>query len=191
VVAALVCAGAGCGGGGSSSSSTVTIGSTTIPTAAPPSHVTTQVPPGAENVPLCKAGQTSTAANPCTRNPSGNATAEITQAWKTFFNGATPVAQRVALLAGGQRFAATIKSLSTNPLASKTSATVSKVTVTDATTATVTFTIYLAGAPVLANVKGTAVLDNGTWLVDAASLCQLLALEGSPPAACSTASSSP
>jgi hypothetical protein len=177
MVAALVCAVAGCGGGGSSTST-----STTVP-------ITVTIPSTTTNsaVPACKAGQNSTAANPCTASTSGNATAEIKQAWETFFNGATPVAQRVALLAGGQRFAATIKSLSTNPLASKTSATVSKVTVTSPTTAQVTFTVSLAGAPVLANVKGTAVLQNGTWLVDAGSLCKLLALQGSPTPACSTA----
>jgi hypothetical protein len=172
VVAALVCASAACGGGGSSSSST----STVAPVITIPAATTT----------TCKAGQSNTTANPCSGGAPA-ATIVIADAWKKFFNGATPVAQRVALLAGGQRFAATIKSLSTNPLATKTSATVSKVTITGPTTAQVTFTVYLAGAPVLANVKGTAVLQNGTWLVDAGSLCKLLALQGSPTPACSSA----
>jgi hypothetical protein len=172
VVAAVVCASAGCGGGGSSTSTT-TAGSTTAPIA---------VTNGA--VPACKAGQTSTASNPCTVSSTGDAKAEISAAWKTFFDGGTPIAQRVALLAGGQRFAATIKALSQNPLAQKTSATVSKVTLTGPTTASVTFTVYLAGAPVLAGVKGTAVLQNGMWLVDAGSLCKFLELQGSVPAAC-------
>jgi hypothetical protein len=179
VVAALVCASAGCGGGGSSTSTTTT-GSTTAP-------ITTNS--GA--VPACKAGQQSTSANPCTATPSGNPTAEITQAWKTFFDGGTPIAQRVALLAGGQRFASTIKALSKNPIAQKTSATVSKVTVTGPTTASVTFTVYLSGAPVLAGVKGTAVLQNGMWLVDAGSLCKFLELQGSVPAVCSSTGSNP
>jgi hypothetical protein len=109
----------------------------------------------------------------------------IGEAWTKFFNGSTPFGERVALLAGGDRFSSTIKSLSKNPLASKTSATVSNVTITGATTATVTFTVYLAGLPVLKDVKGTAVLENGTWLVDAGSLCKLLALEGSKISACS------
>jgi hypothetical protein len=189
VVVVLVSAGAGCGGGGTSSSST-DIGSTTIPTAALPSHVPTQVPTGQENMPLCKTGQVSTHANPCTHGtPSVETT--IVNAWERFFNGATPIAQRIALLAGGDRFAATIRSLSQNPLASKTSATVKSVTITGPTTATVTFSIYIAGVPALTNVKGTAVLENSSWLVDAASLCRLLALEGSTPSACQPAGSKP
>ncbi len=127
-----------------------------------------------------------------TTTTSASATAAaIRAAWKKFFDGSTPVAERVALLAGGERFSATIKELSQNPLASKTSATISKVKITGPTAASVTFTVYLAGLPVLKNVKGTAVLQNGAWLVDAASLCKLLALQGALPAACSGASTSP
>jgi hypothetical protein len=171
--AALVCAAAGCGGGGSSSGGTTTA-STPTTAASPPPATTT----------VCKAGQVSTTRNPCSGGSHVSDQSEIETAWKKFFDGGTPVAQRVALLAGGSRFSSTIKSLSSNPLASKTSATVSKVTVTGPTTATVVFTVYLAGAPVLSNVKGTAVLQNGSWLVDAGSLCKLLALQGSVPAAC-------
>ncbi|HWB23545.1 MAG TPA: hypothetical protein VG652_11750 [Gaiellaceae bacterium] len=162
VVAALVCAAAGCGGGGSSSTTTTTGPSTSTTTT--------------------------------TTTTAGSATspeAAIKAAWIKFFNGATPVAQRVALLAGGSHFSSTIKSLSSNPLASKTSATVSNVTVTSPTTATVTFSVSLAGLPVLKNVKGTAVKQNGSWLVDAGSLCKLLALQGSKPAACAGTSTSP
>jgi hypothetical protein len=155
VVALLVCAVAGCGGGGSSSSSTSTASSTTVATTSKPESAKT-LTQGA-----------------------------IGAAWVKFFNGSTPFAQRVALLAGGDRFSSTIKSLSKNPLASKTSATVSNVKLTSTTTATVTFTVYLAGLPVLKDVKGTAVLQNGSWLVDAGSLCKLLALEGSKISACS------
>jgi hypothetical protein len=145
-------------------------------------------------VPLCAAGEKSTSAKPCTTAPTTTPSAieaAVTKAWKTFFNGATPVAQRVALLAGGNRFSATIKSLSQNPLASKTSATVSKVVSTGPTTATVTFTVYLAGVPALSNVTGSAVLENGKWLVDPTSLCKFLSLQGSVPSACSAVGSNP
>ena len=162
LVVILAIVAAGCGGGGSSTSTTTTGSSST----------------------------TSTASSGAATSASATASA-IRDAWKTFFDGATPVAQRVALLADGQRFSATIKALSQNPLASKTSATISKVKVTGPTTASVTFTVYLAGLPVLKNVKGTAVLANGAWLVDAGSLCKLLVLQGSTPAACSSASKSP
>ena len=162
LVAVLVAASAGCGGGGGSSSSTTTTVSST---------------------------STSTVSS-TTTTATATETA-IADAWKTFFNGATPFAKRVALLAGGDRFSATIKSLSKNPLASKTSATVSNVKITGPTTAIVTFSVALAGLPVLKDAKGTAVLQNGVWLVDAGSLCKLLTLQGSKPAACSAASTSP
>ena len=128
---------------------------------------------------------TTTTAAATTTTSTAGVKAAITTAWTTFFNGATPVAQRVALLAGGSKFSSTIKTLSKNPLASKTAATVSNIKVTGPKTATVTFSVSLSGIPVLTNVNGTAVLTDGKWLVDAASLCKLLSLEGgAAPSAC-------
>jgi hypothetical protein len=115
--------------------------------------------------------------------------AAITKSWTTFFDGSTPVAQRVALLQGGDKFTKVINELSASPLASKTAATVSDVTITSPTSATVTFDVSLAGQPVLQNATGQAVLVDGEWKVDAASLCHLLSSfqAGSLPAGCAAA----
>src|SRR5579875_3766087 len=73
---------------------------------------------------------------------------------------------------------------SKSPLAAHTSAQVSEVSLTSPTTATVTYTILLAGKPALKNVKGTAVKTDGKWQVGDQSFCQLLKLQGTTPPGC-------
>jgi hypothetical protein len=55
---------------------------------------------------------------------------------------------------------------------------------TGPSTASVTYTILLAGKPVVPHATGTAVKSGGTWLVSDASFCQLLRLEGAAPPGC-------
>jgi hypothetical protein len=121
---------------------------------------------------------------------SGNsaaATAEITANWEKFFNASTPTSERVALLQNGAAFAVAISGLS--HLVSGLGATVTSVTVTSPTSATVKYNLTASGSTLLSGQTGTAVLDNGTWKVGDASLCGLLKLVpgGSTPAACSSA----
>jgi hypothetical protein len=132
-----------------------------------------------------KSSSTSTAMTPA------QSRAAIEQSWKTFFDGKTAIDKRVALLAGADKFSSEIKSLASNPLAKQTSATVSKVVLNGSDKATVTFTLLFAGNPVVKDVEGQAVLVDGTWKVDAASMCRLLALQGAVPAGCKSAASSP
>jgi hypothetical protein len=120
---------------------------------------------------------------------SGNsaATAQITANWEKFFNASTPTSERVALLQNGAAFAMAISGLS--HLVSGLGATVTSVTVTSPTSATVKYNLTASGSTLLSGQTGTAVYENGTWKVGDASLCGLLKLVpgGSTPAACSSA----
>jgi hypothetical protein len=143
------------------------------------------------STPSPSASTTSAAAAPSSSSPStaGNAVAEITANWIAFFNPKTPMAKRVSLLQNGPAFAANIQSSASFPGASSAGAKVTKVTVTSATQANVTYDILLLGTPVLSNQKGVAVLDGGTWKVGDASFCILLTLEnnGKAPTVCKSA----
>jgi hypothetical protein len=114
----------------------------------------------------------------------GSDSAQITHAWTSFFSAKTPVSQKPGMLQDGSKFAATIKTLSKNPLASKLSAKVTKVTLEGSSKATVVYSVYLGSTAVLKNQTGEALKENGKWVVGYASLCKLLAFEGPTPAAC-------
>ena len=111
------------------------------------------------------------------------ARAEIKSAYVKFFSGKTPVSDRVALLQNGPKFKPVIEAFASNPLAKSASATVSSVTLQRQDKAKVVYTVKVAGAG-LPRQTGTAVRENGTWKVGDASLCKLVALQGSTPAAC-------
>ena len=151
---------AACGSSGSSSTSTPS-----------PSATSTSAP---------------SSASPSAAASGGNAVAEITANWTAFFDPTTPLAKRISILQNGQVFSAAIQGSSRFPGASTASAKVTKVTVTSATQAKVTYSILLAGTPVLPNQSGVAVLEGGTWKVGDASFCALLTLEnsGKPMAVC-------
>ena len=120
---------------------------------------------------------------------SGNsaATAQITANWEKFFNASTPTSERVALLQNGAAFAVAISGLS--HLVSGLGATVTSVTVTSPTSATVKYNLTASGSTLLSGQTGAAVYENGTWKVGDASLCGLLKLVpgGSTPTACASA----
>lgn len=113
-----------------------------------------------------------------------SATAQIEQNWSKFFSGSGSPSGKEALLQNGQQFAPVIATLFKSPLAKGVSAKVSAVKLTGPTTATVTYTISVAGQPVVKDATGTAIKTGNTWLVGDASFCQLLKLEGSSPPAC-------
>ena len=123
---------------------------------------------------------------PAASNTAAAAT-EITTNWEKFFNASTPTSERVALLQNGAAFAMAISGLS--HLVSGLGATVTSVTVTSPTSATVKYNLTASGSTLLSGQTGTAVYENGTWKVGDASLCGLLKLVpgGSTPAACSSA----
>jgi hypothetical protein len=128
---------------------------------------------------------------PASSSASGNsaAAAQITTNWEKFFSSSTPLSQRVALLQNGPTFSSAIDSLSQLPIASGIGAKVTGVTVTSATSATVTYSLVSGSTTLLGGQSGTAVYQDGTWKVGDASLCNLFKLVpgGSLPAACSSA----
>lgn len=110
-------------------------------------------------------------------------TDQIKSAYETFFSGKSSVSDRVAVLQDGPRFKSVVASFASNPLAKNVSVTVSSVTLQGANKAKVVYTAKLAGSA-LPTQTGTAVRQNGTWKVGYASLCRLVALQGSTPSAC-------
>jgi len=82
------------------------------------------------------------------------------------------------VLENGDAFLSIIRAQQGLPLAQGSSATVSSVTITSPSTASVVYTILLNDKPALKNVSAHAVLDAGSWKVSSASFCRLLTLEG-------------
>jgi hypothetical protein len=124
---------------------------------------------------------------------SGSAAQAIEANWTAFFNAKTPTARRISLLQDGQQFASVIKSQAGSGLAAEATAKVTKVVVTSATQASVTYSILVGGQPALSGKSGVAVKQDGTWKVGVASFCGLLALENGGktsglPSACQSAS---
>jgi hypothetical protein len=118
-----------------------------------------------------------------TTDTTAAARAQIKSAYVKFFSGKTPVSDRVAVLQNGSRFKGLVTSFANNPLAKKVNVTVSSVTLEGGDNAKVVYTVKLGGAA-LPKQTGTAVRENGTWKVGYASLCKLVALQGSTPSAC-------
>jgi hypothetical protein len=120
------------------------------------------------------------------------AVAAITANWKTVFNGKAPIPRRLALVQDGPQVAAFVEAqakTSFGAAAAGSTATVSSVTITSPSQATVHYEVLLLGTPLLKNQVGTAVYLNGTWKVAIASFCGLAYLQypkGSPelPAVC-------
>lgn len=109
--------------------------------------------------------------------------AQIKSAYAKFFSAKTSLSDRVALLENGAHFKSLIQTFAANPLAKNVTATVSSVTLQGANKAKVVFVVEFAGAS-LPEQTGSAVRENGTWKVGSASLCKLVALQGSTPSAC-------
>jgi hypothetical protein len=135
------------------------------------------------------AASSAAASSPAVASATDNAAAvaEITANWEKFFNASTPTSERAALLQNGGAFATAISALSKLPLASGIGSKVTAVTLTSATTATVTYNIVSGSTSLLSGQQGTSVYQDGTWKVGDPSLCGLIRLTGSVPAVCSSA----
>jgi ABC-type glycerol-3-phosphate transport system substrate-binding protein len=118
-----------------------------------------------------------------TTDTTAAARAQIKSAYVKFFSGKTPVSDRIAVLQNGSKFKDVVTSFANNPLAKNVNVTVSSVTLEGGENAKVVYTVKLGGAG-LPKQTGTAVRENGTWKVGSASLCKLVALQGSTPSAC-------
>ena len=143
---------------------------------------------------LGEVGQPAATASASTAEPTSGpaAVAAITANWKTVFNGKAPIPRRLALVQDGSQVAAFVQAqakTSFGQAATGSTATVSAVTITSPSQATVHWDLLLLGTPLLKNQVGTAVYQDGIWKVAIASFCGLAYLEypkGSPklPAAC-------
>ena len=126
------------------------------------------------------ASSTTSAAGSSTTSYSpapGSTEATITANWDKFFDGSLPVQDKVGLLENGQQYQQQLDAQAAGPLAKVATASVSGITVTSASTATVTYSILVGGQPALPNQTGQAVLQDGVWKVTAQSFLALLALE--------------
>jgi hypothetical protein len=132
---------------------------------------------------------TATAAEPAS-GPA--AVAAIRANWETVFNGQTPIPRRLALVQDGPQVAGFVEAqakTSFGAAAAGSTATISSVTITSPSQATVHYEVLLLGTPLLKNQVGTAVYLGGVWKVAIGSFCGLTYLEypkGSPklPAIC-------
>ena len=110
--------------------------------------------------------------------------AQVKQVWTQFFASSTPPKTKASLLQNGSMFLPAIQAQSKSPLAGKSIATVSRVTLKGPAKATVIYSIDLAGKPALTHQTGVAIRVGGAWKVGDASFCSLLKLGGAPPSAC-------
>lgn len=166
-VAALMAVSA-CGGGSSTPSSATS--NTTTATTAPSTTSTTST-----TSPPSTSQSTSGASAPA--DPAA-ATAEIKQNWQLFFDPKTAVADKEKYLQNGAVLAPLLQAFAADPRVGQVSSTVSSVSFTSPTTATVTYSLSLQGTVVEPNATGKAVLQDGTWKVADTTLCGLVALTG-------------
>ena len=110
------------------------------------------------------------------------AVAAITANWKTVFNGKVSIPSRLALVQDGSQVAAFVEAeakTSFGSAAQGSTATVSSVTITSPSQATVNYDVLLLGTTLLKNQVGTAVYLDGVWKVGIASFCGLVKLAAS------------
>jgi hypothetical protein len=133
---------------------------------------------GGSHHPLAKpTAGASTAAEPAS-GPA--ALAAITANWKTVFDGKASIPRRLALVQDGPQVAAFVEAqakTSFGAAATGSTATVTSVTLTSPSQATVDYEVLLLGTPLLKKQVGIAVYSGGIWRVSIASFCGLAYLE--------------
>lgn len=105
----------------------------------------------------------------------------VTSAWETFFAEGTPIAGKVALLQGGEKYRAQIQASVDSGQGKGTTVQVKEVQFNeeaDPPTADITYDILVNGQVALPNAKGTAVLEGDQWKMSADTYCALIALGG-------------
>lgn len=132
---------------------------------------------GSHHPPAKPAAGVSAAAEPAS-GPA--AVAAITANWKAVFNGKASIPRRLALVQYGPQVAAFVEAqakTSFGAAAAGSTATVTSVTITSPSQATVGYEVLLLGTPLLKKQVGMAVYLNGVWKVSIASFCGLAYLE--------------
>jgi len=104
----------------------------------------------------------------------------ITANWKTVFDGKASIPRRLALVQDGPQVAAFVQEqakTSFGAAATGSTATVTSVTMTSPSQATVDYEVLLLGTPLLKKQVGVAIYENGVWQVSIGSFCGLAYLE--------------
>lgn len=129
----------------------------------------------------------SPAASSMAAEPTSGSAAEaaIKANWESFFSGKTSAATKLALVQNGQKYATVINNQEGSPQSQSATSTVTSVTITSPTSATVKYNVGISGAS-LNGQTGTAVYEDGVWKVADVSFCQLLTLQnlGQTPPVC-------
>lgn len=115
-------------------------------------------------------------------------TNQINANWSSFFATATSLSARENLLQNGSKFSQPIQTEFNIFSNEGSSASVSSIKFLNKTTADVTYTVFLAGQPVLKDEAGQALFIDNTWKVSDSTLCTLLTLGGTKTSACPTKS---
>lgn len=113
---------------------------------------------------------------------TGSVETQVRAAWSEFFNSSTPVARRQQLLEDGAAFSADLAAESSGDAMS---VSISKVSVSDATHATVSFSLSMAPSMRLPSVAGAAVRIDGKWRVSKSTMCAVLTATGHKSSVCS------
>ena len=161
----LVVAPAACSSsGGAAAHSATNAGTSTVPSTAPASSAPTS-------------GAGSSAADPVT-------TAAVAKAYETFFNPSIPLVTVARNLQHGDRFTSAIAANAKLGKQRHLGVKVTKVVLISADSAAVSFDLLSSGKILLPDVSGFAAREVGVWKVAAKTFCELVALNGKPPAAC-------
>jgi hypothetical protein len=129
-------------------------------------------------------GGASSSPQPIATDAAGKAAATtlIKTNWGTFFKSSTPHGTAVGLLQNGSTLGPAVKDAAKIAAAGKTkeAAKVTKITFApNGTSATVIYTLYGNGKPLLKNSSGTAVYEDGQWKVSQVTFCTLVDLGAS------------
>lgn len=137
----------------------------------------------------CSDSNGPTAAGSSSPSASGTLSAadeqSIKDAFLVFFDPRSTAQQVAAKVQHGTSFVREITALASSQYSSSSGVKVTSVRARSATVADVTFTVTVGGQPMLPDVPGYAVREHGTWTMAAKTFCDLLALDGTKPAACS------
>jgi hypothetical protein len=115
----------------------------------------------------------------------GAVTGAVTAAYDAFFSSRSTWRQSQAVLQNGARFHDALVAQGKSQYASTSTARVRSVRLLSPNVASVSYDILSNGQPLLQDVHGHAVRQNGKWVVAAETFCGLLKLQGQAPHACS------
>lgn len=136
--------------------------------------------PTAETSSQQPADDTSKSAAPGGPEPADPAAAEkeVRRNFEKFFDPATSLRDKEAVLENGPRMRAVLQGFSGDERGKQVGAEVGEVDFTSAAEADVTYALTLKGATALPGAGGTAVNQDGTWKVSVKTLCALVKLSG-------------